>query len=155
MQKRIMDEREKCAAYGCENYCRGRDKFCSFHGSKYRTSKEEGCEKWAIGGGFCRGHGGHDWKKICTVSGCNVLSWKSGKCYKHRNKDDPRVKRSDNRIRKVCRYKNCKKWVRITGLCLKHARDANLICQHLIGGKHTCDRKALIGEKRCRECSKL
>jgi hypothetical protein len=143
-----------CETSGCENTKRGRDDHCEIHGSQYRTCKEKTCEKWAIGGGYCREHGGHDWRKNCKVDDCTEKVWKGGKCYKHRDKKDPRVIRNDSKKRIArCEYKNCKKNAKSYRYCVIHGRKLGLLCTHLIDGKRKCGRVALVGEKRCKICS--
>jgi hypothetical protein len=147
-----MDDLRKCQAENCLEKRRGRDKFCRSHGSTYRTCKKELCENWALNGGYCKEHGGVDWKKKCSYENCNVFRWRGLFCFRHRIVPEIDI---DKRFSKPCSVVGCGYKLRMFGFCTKHAKEHNLVCIQRIKGRRQCGKAIVLGDKRCKQCSKL
>ena len=153
-----MDEPRKCINPDCFESARVRDKFCKNHGAGFRKCKEPECEKYGLHGGFCKLHGGIDWKKKCTRQGCDKYRWKGLECSRHYRENHVENKTAiKKKITRPCDFlqTKCERLGRVHGYCLRHANQLDLVCCHKTTEKRKCRRQILIGEKRCSICIKL
>lgn len=147
-----FDKTKVCVKDGCLELRHKGSNVCAYHDSKRVSCKEPSCIKWPICGGYCREHGGYDWKKTCTVKGCNTLRWKGGRCVKHKDHNDIRVKRHIKKPIVICKIKNCTNRTMQNGICIAHNRKYGLVCIHRVGKTRRCTNACLPGEKRCNTC---
>nr|CAD7433551.1 unnamed protein product [Timema monikensis] len=95
----------KCKEEGCVKFAQGGG-FCMKHGGIQAKCKEECCTKYAQGGGFCIKHGGTHTK--CKEESCTKYALGGGFCMKHGG------------TRTKCKDKDCTKNALGGGFCMEH-----------------------------------
>ncbi|CAK9022538.1 Probable WRKY transcription factor 19 (WRKY DNA-binding protein 19), partial [Durusdinium trenchii] len=140
----------RCEFVGCMKSAPGKSPFCAGHGGKRgKGCAEEGCEKGALKGGYCKSHGGG---RRCEFEDCTKSAMgKSLLCIAH-----------GGQRKKRCTEEGCEKGALKGGYCVSHgggrrcefedctksARGKSLLCVAHGGGQ---PKKRVCGERDCQK----
>ena len=128
-------KREECEREGCTTLVKSRG-LCVKHGGGPRCSEPD-CDKAAVRGRWCSGHGGNALKRMpCQIEGCCKIAKKGVYCQEHAG-DFCGVEGRGNIAMKggfcqthqvgghpTCRVEECGKWPAKGGMCKQHFKEA-------------------------------